>query len=574
MKNMIADMRDKSSEFDDLLYNPSVMFTKHYIEQSKKYLDISKNYLIEVKNARDHVDRSYRRFSKNCEAKLDSEQEIEARLKDHEEGLITFDRIQEISNKALNVKYKTEVSFQEYKQDVEYLNSLVADTETNYLPSLKYLQHHEERRINFVKYMMEKFLSFYSQCGTIMLAKDDKYNDSVKMINYYTDLQIFVDENRSRIDKDSILSKVAVKLYEPKHAEPISIDNASTDASSFDIEDLNLPSREEIETNIKFVRDKIKSMIRHQIELSMEDKADLLTMVHQREVNHRISEELKTITDVKEYHVLHDLSDIVNYMITESISDKHNDFKIINNILSIASSIYCRKSPEGVPQIRKIFLTDLLKNHAIWTDTNRWKTWIYLVIEEKKKESVNKKKKSVNERYKKLKKETYDKDPNAGMMSRWISRVTKPLTAFELDNEQRREIEQVEEDGLDNKTHLNIIFNVLSSYLRHLSQFGVTLDISKTIMLYFCERYELDKDRTQLILSELESTYTKEGFSEKEQMKIRLRKLSQLSKDMQNEKMLLLYHISDYIGDDSTLIKVLGLNKNSNTYLKQTVYRR
>jgi hypothetical protein len=100
------------------------------------------------------------------------------------------------------------------------------------------------------------------------------------------------------------------------------------------------------------------------------------------------------------------------------------------------------------------------------------------------------------------------------------------------------------------------------------------LDISKTIMLYFCERYELDKDRTQLILSELESTYTKEGFSEKEQMKIRLRKLSQLSKDMQNEKMLLLYHISDYIGDDSTLIKVLGLNKNSNTYLKQTVYRR
>lgn len=161
------------------------------------------------------------------------------------------------------------------------------------------------------------------------------------------------------------------------------------------------------------------------------------------------------------------------------------------------------------------------------------------------------------------------------MMSRWISRVTKPLTAFELDNEQRKEIEQLEEDGLDTRTHLNIIFNVLSSYLRHLSQFGVTLDISKTIILYFCERYELDKDRTQLILSELESTYTKEGFSEKEQMKIRMTKLKQLTEYMENDnKMLLLYHISNYIGDDSTLIKILRLNKTSNKILKNTIYRR
>jgi hypothetical protein len=161
------------------------------------------------------------------------------------------------------------------------------------------------------------------------------------------------------------------------------------------------------------------------------------------------------------------------------------------------------------------------------------------------------------------------------MMSRWISRVTKPLTAFELDNEQRKEIEQLEEEGLDTRTHLNIIFNVLSSYLRHLSQFGVTLDVSKTIILYFCERYELDKDRTQLILSELESTYTKEGFSEKEQTKIRMTKLKQLNEYMKNDnKMLLLYHISNYIGDDKTLIKILSLNKISNTTLKHTIYRR
>lgn len=413
----------------------------------------------------------------------------------------------------------------------------------------------------------------------MLLTKEDKFADSVKMINHHTDLQIFVDENRSRLDKDSLLKKATVQLYEPKRRDNSASEGySSTDASSVEndeLKGLNLPSREELESNIKFVKNKIKDMIKNQHELTMEEKADLLNMLHNKEVNHRVTEELKTITDVKEYHVLRNLSELVNYMITESISDKHNDFKIINNILSSASSIYCRKSPDGTPQVRKTYLTDLIKNHALWTETNRWKTWIYCVIEEKKKESLNKKKKVVVEKFKKLKQESNEEDVNSSFMNKWISRITKPLTAFELDHEQRKEIEAIEEEGLDYKTHLNIIFNVLSSYLRHLSQFGVTLDIAKRIMLYFCERYELDKDRTQLILSELESTYTKEGFSEQEKMKIELRKITELKESLENEdKLVILHHVSNYLSDDSTLTKLLMLNKKCNQLLKSIVYRR
>ena len=435
--------------------------------------------------------RLINKYVKNSEAKVDSEQEIETKLKELEEGMITFEQMQEISNKALNVKYKAEVSFQEYKQEVEYLNSIVDESETEYDPSLEAIQQQEERRINFVKYIMEKFLSYYSQCNMILLEKEDKFNDSVKMINHHTDLQIFVDENRTRESRESVLGKTQIKIYEHKKSSANSSDNEqqnSTDASSVEnngMEDLNFPSQEELDKNINFVKTKIKDMIRNQTEMTMEDKADLLDLIHFKEVNYRVSEELKTITDVKEYHVLKDLSDIVNYMITESINDKHNDFKIINNILNSASSIYCRKSPEGQPQVKKIYLTDFLKPHAIWTEKSRWKTWIYCIIEEKKKESLMKKKKGIVEKFKKLKKESEEEDPNAGIMSKWLSRVTKPLTSFELDHEQKREIEEIEEEGLDYKTHLNIIFNVLSSYLRHLSQFGVTLAVSKEIMLYF-----------------------------------------------------------------------------------------
>lgn len=161
-----------------------------------------------------------------------------------------------------------------------------------------------------------------------------------------------------------------------------------------------------------------------------------------------------------------------------------------------------------------------------------------------------------------MKEDSNEEDVNSSFMNKWISRITKPLTAFELDHEQRREIEAIEEEGLDHKTHLNIIFNVLSAYLRHLSQFGVTLDIAKKIILYFCGRYELDKDRTQLILSELEATYTKEGFSEQEKMKIELRKITELKESLESDdKLVILHHVSDYLSDDSTLTKLLLLNK-------------
>ena len=91
----------------------------------------------------------------------------------------------------------------------------------------------------------------------------------------------------------------------------------------------------------------------------------------------------------------------------------------------------------------------------------------------------------VFEKFKKMKNDSTGTLEASGLMSKWISKITKPLSNFELNHEQRREIEALEEQGLDNKTHLNIIFNILSSYLRHLSQFGVTLDVSKGIILYF-----------------------------------------------------------------------------------------
>jgi hypothetical protein len=154
---------------------------------------------------------------------------------------------------------------------------------------------------------MEKFLNYFVDCHTLILTKEDKFNDSVKMINHHTDLQIFVDENRTKSDKNSLLAISKVEFYEPKLVKNKHSDDTyySTDASSADEEfkDLDIPTREECERNIKYVKERIRDMVKNQTELTNEDQAELLNLLHHREVNYRVTEELKTITDVKEYHV-------------------------------------------------------------------------------------------------------------------------------------------------------------------------------------------------------------------------------------------------------------------------------
>jgi hypothetical protein len=134
MKNMIGDMTERVGLFDELIHNPSVLFTKHYIEQNKKYIDESKHYISEIDSARKHVEKSKQKYHKRCKLKAESEIEIENKLKDHEDGLITFEQMQDTANRALNIKYKTEVSLQDYKQEVEYLNNLIKDSDVKYKP--------------------------------------------------------------------------------------------------------------------------------------------------------------------------------------------------------------------------------------------------------------------------------------------------------------------------------------------------------------------------------------------------------------------------------------------------------
>lgn len=330
------------------------------------------------------------------------------------------------------------------------------------------LQKYEERRIEFIKYTMQKFLRYYSECNTILLQREDKFSDSVKMINSFTDLQIFVDENKIRMDKDSLLCKATVEHYEPRRVSiggnAVDRQNSISSAEADDFVEVNYMTKSAVDKAVQFVKDKIREMIRTQKELTMDEKAEIINHLQNKDVNFRVTEELKMITDVKEYHVLRCLAEIVNIVITESINDKHNEFIIINNILMTALAIYCRKTPEGFPQAKKVYLADLIKGHAIWSEPARWKTWIYCIIEDNKRKACSKKKKIVIDKFKKLKEESSEEYAYSGMLTKFLSKITRPMANSELDQRQKFEIEAIEEEGKNCKSNINVIFNVLSSY--------------------------------------------------------------------------------------------------------------
>ena len=90
------------------------------------------------------------------------------------------------------------------------------------------------------------------------------------------------------------------------------------------------------------------------------------------------------------------------------------------------------------------------------------------------------------------------------MLGSFISNIATSVKELGTDIKAQEEINALEIG--DGSQDLNIIFNVLSQYSKHLINFKVSLDLSKELIMHFCEMYHMDNDRTHMLLSELEQS--------------------------------------------------------------------
>ena len=95
------------------------------------------------------------------------------------------------------------------------------------------------------------------------------------------------------------------------------------------------------------------------------------------------------------------------------------------------------------------------------------------------------------------------------------------------------------------------------------------------MILLFCEKYELDSNRTHLLLSELESIQKKcrINLTDKDLRNISLNKTKDRIDMLGEGNILILYLSIRYIDGDECLRNLLCLNKESHKKLRSNVYK-
>lgn len=245
-----------------------------------------------------------------------------------------------------------------------------------------------------------------------MTTSESKLKDAVHCINSKTDTQIFVDLHRSH---STMLSPLEVVSYEQRRREESDDENPL----------LASVNKEEY----YFAKDKLAGLLKANEPISDEDTGKIRETLHSCEIVAKLSEQFKFITtpkQIKSKEMLDNLSSLIKQMITQSLSDKHNDYKVIHSILTASHNIYTKQE-----RLKKLYLTDLIADHPIWQEVSKWKYWMYRVIEDRRKDVLDRKKRAIKLKIKReeesKKKAEEDVTPRSGFFGKIMSAVANPL---------------------------------------------------------------------------------------------------------------------------------------------------
>ena len=135
----------------------------------------------------------------------------------------------------------------------------------------------------------------------------------------------------------------------------------------------------------------------------------------------------------------------------------------------------------------------MVREHGVWADVQKWMLWIYSEIEDKRQKSSQK------------------EEPREE--SKWSS-IKNYFSIKPVDTEKQEIL-----NG-------NILFNTLTDYIYHLTNFGMSLEGGRKLILYFQEKYSLDDDRTRVLIAEFEASQRRGGhiLTDREKNVIRIQK--------------------------------------------------
>ncbi|CDW76802.1 tbc domain-containing protein [Stylonychia lemnae] len=542
IKQGIEEISHKVSQKVTIIYNdliePLEVYQKNYVQTSTELISQAKTYWHTLEDEKKKLSLIKERYCKLMSDVEQSEIQIEVALLQHEKGVITLEQVQKITNSTLNVKYKAELASQEYKKEVEYVNLQLSKFGVEYKPMLSKLQQGEESRINFLKYSFEKFLKHQSLLGKIVLDKSTEIQSSVQMINSETDLKIFIDENKtyqqfeSRVDFQVFEHSRDVQQQKAELIDQINQQKQQNTISQIE-KDLKLNELEE-----HILLEYLNRIMRGN-DLSFDEKSEIISSLHN-----------PTIRDVDE------------------------NYKVVWSILHSSQQIFTIKEIDGKER-QKIYLTQYLSDHGIWQEQQVWKQCIHKIINQKFHEAIQSPA-AINS--KQIQQHNQPNTLSSGSLLGQLGKLKGFWGQGKSDDKDQSDKDKSLQKPLRIPKNLaqNIIFNSLSKFLYHFVNFQLSFESSKEVLLAFCNKYELDQNRTHLLLSELESIQKKTRFSINSKD---ILEISRLKKSHRFEKFgegiyLILQFVVKYIDNDKELSNVILLNKQCKQKLTTVVFKQ
>lgn len=556
-------------------------FCRIYSFRSGTFLQDAIKYRTDLKVFEKNIERSQSKYYKMCSKREKSEKEIEKAIQEHEKGALTFAQVQKKSNTAFDVKKNTEISYHEYVNDLNAYNKMIEDSQVLYKDSLNKLQDLDEQRVTTIKTTLEQFFNTFIDTGTILSQKFEESVSSVQLLNPQTDVKIFIDENRSSKEflkkkefvsydyskkimqnrQERLLSeesnedlidfgrRQSVESNNSRASSKPSIDEPAQLESRNSCDLLGLNEYEELkedkqetdtfDENKKFVYNTIDGFFKGE-QISGEDQLRVFELLHENYIGVVVANYLHTIKSPRKLanvNILKSLSEIIKYLITVSIHDKQNDFEVVHAVLGCSQFIYAFDEKT----MRKILLTHSIREHGIWQDISKWILWIYKVIENKRQDYQAKKMST----HRSVTEEDHS-SPQKKSTGQWIKGLTKYFAG---------KSPSTDDIMISDDVTKNLIFNVLSQFIYHFANFGVSLEGGKKLILYFSEKYSLDKSRIHTVLTEFEAIQRRGGhiLNAKEKMLIPILKRNErLKKYGHDEKTMVMGLVIPYIGDDVT----------------------
>ena len=145
------------------------------------------------------------------------------------------------------------------------------------------------------------------------------------------------------------------------------------------------------------MREKLTALVEEGEILDMEEKILVIKHMHTSEIRNTMSSFFSRYATVptclQSPLALKTLAEITKYLLTACVHDRDKDYKIIYGILLASQNLFAHQENR-----KKTFLTALIRDHGIWQDLNKWRFWIYRVIERKAADMEKRRKRAAAEK--------------------------------------------------------------------------------------------------------------------------------------------------------------------------------